>query len=322
MPTLPAFTADQAKRAKLFLATQVASMMGRKLEEGDWSSVYCKAENIPGGGWSNLHSDVSHQGFGLEMKPLRIADLNGRPLKSVCGETLMHPAATRSIRIDDTDADPQQVMEDVFAQYVELIQQRTERVRAAAPAESQIDMRVGRLIWEDGLAEFLYFEEPMRAPDPARYFAEWNTTPARGVRKPSKSLWVYDKSTNRKRYSITTSAGIKIQPYFDVPPPSDANLYCFRVQGEPVSPDTVLLWVASSTANALKECLGSLDRDAVSAAVSGVLARGVIPAGATNPEEDLAVPIPINAAVHTRLLAAWDAVSDGHRAQLLLKALV
>lgn len=322
MPTLPAFTADQAKHAKLFLATQVASMMGRKLEEGDWSRVYCKAKNIPGSGWSNLHIDVSHQGFGLEMKLLRIADLNGRPLKSVCGETLMHPAATRSIRIDDTDADPQQVMEDVFAQYAELIQQRTERVRAAAPAESQIDMRVGWLIWEDELAKFLYFEEPMRMPDSARYFAEWNTTPARGVRKPSKSLWVYDKLTKRKRYSVTTSAGIKIQPYFDVPPPSDANLYYFRVQSEPVSPDTVLLWVASSTANALKECLGSLDRDAVSAAVSGVLARGVIPAGATNPEEDLAVPVPINAAVHTRLLEAWDAVSDEHRAQLLLKALV
>jgi hypothetical protein len=107
MPTLPAFTTDQAKRAKLLLATQVASMMGRKLEEGDWSSVYCKAKNIPDVGWSNLHIDVSYQGFGLEMKLLRIADLNGKPLKSVCGETLMHPAATRSIRIDDISADAQ-----------------------------------------------------------------------------------------------------------------------------------------------------------------------------------------------------------------------
>lgn len=321
MPTLPAFTADQAKRAKLFLATQVASMMGRKLEEGDWSSVYCRAKNIPDFGWSNLHIDVSHEGFGLEMKLLRIADLNGKPLRSVCGETLMHPAATRSIRIDDINADAQQVMEDVFAQYAELIQQRTERVRAAAPAGSPIDMRVGWLVWEDDLTEFLYFEEPMLPPDPAKYFAVWNITPARGVRKPSKSLWIYNRTTRQKRYSVTTSAGVKIQPYFDVPPPSEENLYYFRVQSEPVDPDTIWLWVASSTANALKERLGSLDRDVVSAAVAEVLAKGAIPSAATNPEEDLAVPVPISAATHTQLLAAWDAVSDEHRAQLLLKAL-
>jgi hypothetical protein len=322
MPTLSAFTAEEAKRAKVFLATQVASMMGRKLEEGDWSSVYCRAKKIPDAGWSNLHIDVSYEGFGLEMKLLRIADLNGKPLKSVCGETLMHPAATRSIRIDDTSADAQDVMEDVFAQYAELIQQRTDRVRSAAPAGAAIDMRVGWLIWEDDLTEFLYFEEPMTPPDSSRYFAEWNVTPARGVRKASKSLWIYDRSTKQKRYSVTTSAGIKIQPYFDVPPPSDPNLYYFRVQSEPVDADTIWLWVASSTAKALKDRLGSLDRDVVSAAIAEVLARGVIPSAATNPEEDLAVPVPVATAIHTQLLAAWDAVSDEHRAQLLLKALV
>lgn len=322
MPTLPAFKADEAKRAKVFLATQVASMMGRKLEEGDWSSVYCKAKKIPDTGWSNLHVDVSYQGFGLEMKLLRIADLNGKPLKSVCGETLMHPTATRSIRIDDADADAQHVMQDVFAQYAELIQQRTDRVRSAAPAGAIIDMRTGWLIWEDDLTEFLYFEEPMTPPDPARYFAEWNVTPARGVRKASKSLWIYNKATKQKRYSVTTSAGIKIQPYFDVPPPSDPNLYYFRVQSEPLDADTILLWVASSTAKALEDLLGSLDRDVVSAAITEVLAKGVIPSAASNPEEDLAVPIPVTATVHTQLLAAWDAVSDEHRAQLLLKALV
>lgn len=321
MPTLSAFTPEEAKRAKIFLATQVASMMGRKLEEGDWSSVYCKARKIPDAGWSCLHIDVSYQGFGLEMKLLRIADLNGKPLKSVCGETLMHPAATRSIRIDDTSADPQRVMEDVFAQYADLIKERTNRVQASAPPGAPIDMRVGWLIWESSLTEFLYFEEPMLPPDPARYWAEWSITPARGSRKPSKSLWVYDRTSKQKRYSVTTSAGIKIQPYFDVPPPSDSNLYYFRVQSEQQDPDTVLLWVAGSTAHALKQQLGSLDRDTVSAAVSEVLAKGVIPSAATNPEEDLAVSIPIEAAVHTQLLAAWEAVSDEHRAQLLLKAL-
>lgn len=322
MPALTAFTADEAKRAKMWLATQVASMMGRKLEEDDWSRVYCKAKNIPNRGWSNLHIDVNHQGFGLELKLLRIADLNGKPLKSVCGETLMHPAATRSIRIEDTNADAQHVMENVFAQYAELIRDRTNSVRAAATAGATIDMRTGWLIWESGLTEFLYFEEAMTPPDPSRYFAEWNITAARGVRKPSKSLWVYDRNTRQKRYSITTSAGIKIQPYFDVPPPSDPNLYYFRVQSEPFGADTVLLWIASSTAKALKDRLGSLDRDVVSAAIAEVLAKGVIPTAATNPEEDLAVAVPISALIHRQVLAAWEAVSDEHRAQLLLKALV
>ena len=218
MPTLEAFSDQEARRAKHFLAAQVASMMGRKLEEGDWSSVYCKAKGIPEVGWSNLHIDVSHEGLGLEMKLLRIPGLNRKPLKSVCGTTLMHPAATRSIRIESTDLPPENVMRDVFAQYADLIRDRTERVHKAA-TNVKIDMRTGWLIWENSLTEFLYFEERMLPPDPDKYFAQWNKTPARGTRKASKSLWIYEKETKQKRYSVTTSAGIKIQPYFDVPSP-------------------------------------------------------------------------------------------------------
>ena len=57
------------------------------------------------------------------------------------------------------------------------------------------DMRVGWLIWETSLTEFLYFEEPMRAPRTEDYKAEWNKTAARGARKPSVSLSIYDKKT-------------------------------------------------------------------------------------------------------------------------------
>lgn len=320
MTTLAAFSEEEAKRAKIFLATQVASMMGRKLEEGDWSKAYCQAKEIPDVGWSNLHIDVSHNGFGLEMKLLRIPGLKGKPLKSFCGTTQMHPAATRSIRIDDTSLPANDVMRDVFNQYAELIRQRTARVQSAAPGVTP-DMRTGWLIWEDNLTEFLYFEEPMIAPDPDNYFAEWNETPARGVRKASKSLWIYDKKNSQKRYSVTTSAGIKIQPYFDIPPPSDPNLYYFRVQSEQISADTVCLWVSSSTAGALRERLGSLERDVVSSAILEIIAGGVIPAEITNPDEDLAVQIPITTEAHSLLLTSWEAVSDEHRAQLLLKAL-
>ena len=143
---------------------------------------------------------------------LRVTNLNGKPIKSVCGTTLMHPAATRSIRIADTALDANLVMRDVFDQYATLIGSRTDRVRGSHPL-GRTDMRVGWLLWEDELKEFLYFEEEMVKPDSDVYYAEWNETAARGARKGSKSLWIYEKNSNKKRYSVTTSAGIKIQPY-------------------------------------------------------------------------------------------------------------
>lgn len=102
---LAVFTEEEYSRAKVFLATQVAHMMGRKLEEDDWNKVYCAAKGIPHSGWSNLNIDVNHKGLGVEQKLLRVSGLRGRPIKSACGTTMMHPAATRSIRIDDTSPD-------------------------------------------------------------------------------------------------------------------------------------------------------------------------------------------------------------------------
>lgn len=320
MATLPAFSDKELRQAKIYLATQVASMMGRKLEEGDWSKVYCQAKGIPEPAWSNLHIDVNHKGLGVEIKLLRISVLNGKPLKSVCGTTLMHPSATRAIRIDDTDLPAKDVMKNVFKQYAELIGQRTLRVQEKAPRVKP-DMRTGWLIWEDTLSEFLYFEEQMVAPKSESYFAEWNETPARGVRKPGKSLWIYDKRTKQKRYSVTTSAGIKIQPYFDVPPPADENLYYFRVQGEPVGPDTIRLWIAGSTARALKAKLGSLDREVVSSAFLRALKRSTFDATVVVGEDDLAVPMAISLEAYSQLKNTWEIVSDEHGAQLLLKAL-
>lgn len=112
--TLPAFSDEEKKRAKLHLATQVAHMMGRKLEEDDWNKVYCAAKGIPHTGWSNLNIDVNYGGLGVEQKLLRCGSLNGRSIKEVCGLTMMHPAATRSIRIDDVRLPANDVMRDVF----------------------------------------------------------------------------------------------------------------------------------------------------------------------------------------------------------------
>ena len=318
--TVAAFTASEVGRAKLLLAGQVASMMGRKMEEDDWTAVYCRAKDIPETSWSNLNIDVMYGGVGVEHKLLRCPNLRGRSIRSVCGTTRMHPAATRSIRIEDVTRPAGVVAYEVLQQYNALIDGRSERVRSTKP-ECEPDMRIGWLLWESSLTEFLYFEERMRKVDPGDYVAEWNETPPRGARKGSKSLWLYDRDTQQKRYSVTTSAGIKIQPYFDVPTPTDPNLYYFRVQSEPVGADTVVVWVSATTARGLLREVGELSREAVSEAILRVSATS----GGMGDEETMGdgagVAVPVTAEAFAVLCAKWEGVSDEHRAQLFLENL-
>jgi len=319
MPTLSTFTEEERSKAKKLLATSVAKMMGRKFEEGDWASVYCGAKRIPDRGWSNLHIDVMHQGLGVEHKMLCVG--GDKPLLSLAGTTLMHPSATRSIRIESTDVPAQDAMVSVLRQYRELIEQRARKVAETA-AGRDVDMRTGWLIWERSLTEFLYFEERMMAPDPDRYWAEWNERAAKGSRKGSKNLWIYEHTTNKKRYSVTTSAGAKIQPYFDVPAPKDPNLYFFRVQSEPISDNIIRIWITAGTANRLREILvdpdlRSLSEEIIEAAKVEPYAAGIVDA-----DGDLAVPVDISWEAHEALTSRWGGVSDEHRVQLLIQSLV
>lgn len=318
--TLRAFSKDEELSAKFHLATQVANMMGRKLEEDDWNKVYCAAKKIPHSGWSNLNIDVNHNGLGVEQKLLRCSGLDGRPIKSVCGTTMMHPSATRSIRIDDTNVAAEIVMRNVFEQYAELIKIRRQKVLEKSPG-IEPDIRIGWLLWEDFLTEFLYFEQQLEAPKPDDYYAEWNETPPKGARKGSKSLWIYDRSTNQKRYSITTSAGIKIQPYFDVPSPSDENLYYFRVQSEPVNQDTIQIWVSASTARAIERIVGSLEKDMVSKAIIEAAKKKKDTEINFSEDDELAKPIQITRQAFEIFKSVWIGVSDEHRAQLFVESM-
>lgn len=316
--TLPAFTPDQKKAVHAFLAVKVAYMMGRKFEEGDWAEIYCKAKGIPIGKWSNLNIDVMHDLLGVEHKMLCCR--SGGDIQELCGQTLMHPAATRSLRMPSTTIDPNEAMRNVFTQYGELIQQRTEKVRSLATSKGQPDMRTGWLLWQQSLRQFLYFEEQMLAPDPSEYDAKW-TESGGGVRKKSKNLWIYEKGTGKKRYSVTTEAGIKLQPYFDIPPPGDPNLYIFTVIGEAVSTDLVRVWVTESTAKHLAEVLGDVHTDflskAILTAVSGI--------GETELAEDIdvspGVPLVVTRESYQALCAAVGGINDDHRFQLLLRCL-
>ena len=316
--TLPAFDSAEERSAKVYLAAQVASMMGRKMEEGDWTGVYRRAKGIPDAPWSNLGIDINHQGLGVEHKLLRCSNLRRRPIKVVCGTTRMHPAATRSIRIQDVNAPAKTVMREVLEQYNSLIDGHSAVVREGA-ATGISDLRIGWLLWETSLTEFLYFEERFRKVDPNRYYAEWNETPARGARKGSRSLWIFDRETNQKRYSVTTSAGIKIQPYFDVPAPGDPNLYYFRVQSEPLDSDTVQIWVTSRTAESLARSLGKLTKFRVSDAILRTAGSEAAAVGIRTDDQEIAVPIPVSRKAFEVFCETWDGVSDEHRAQLFLR---
>lgn len=311
--TLPAFTAGEYEAVHHALASKVAFMMGRKLEEGDWTEVYCRGKNIPVPEWSNLNLDVIHNGLGLEIKLYK----PGRQVSESYGLTFMHPALTRSIRIPATE-DAYSVMQEVLGQYASNLQARREFV-ANKCSGCDVSMRTGWLLWQTDLRDFVYFEEETLAPDPGDYIAEWHRNPAKGQRKATRSLWLYDKETKQKRYSVTTDAGAKIQPYFDVPPQSDPHVYFFRVQGEEIVPGLVRLWVPASTAMELKRLIGSLETNQLDTFIADTIASLETPQHTYERSYDKAVAIEMSVKTYGLLAETFtDAVNDAHIIQMLL----
>jgi hypothetical protein len=353
--TLPAFSPDQYQTARIYLATQVAEMMGRKFEEGDWSKVYCAAKGVPLRSWSNLSIDVTHGNLGVEQK--MICRRAHQSILEACGTSIMHPAGTRAIRIPDEE-DPTAAARIVLQQYVELIENRTAIVRivnnyhhgriadaaalaalralgmsqssarAALPSErhpvgspdAPPDMRMGWLLWQESLREFLYFEQRMAKPNPQDFVAEWRGSGG-GRRKKSRNLWVYHKETKAKVYSITTEAGAKIQPYFTVPMPNDPNLYDFVVQGEDCGNGMVRVWLTQVTASLLREVVGDLKPQAIAAAVERADFQQVRQEASAHPFGTLAVEVLVPAATYARLQDAFKGVSDEHNFKQLLDVL-
>ena len=318
--TLNVFSEAEFANAHRSLASRVAIMMGRKFEEGDWSYVYCSAKNIPNKGWSNLHIDVMYESLGVEHKMLCVK--SNKTIKEYCGTRLMHPSATRSIRIPSTEGDPTETAQEILQQYAELIEQRRQRVAENAPGKKP-DMRTGWLLWQVNLVEFLYFEEEMLPPDPDDYWAEWHERRS-GNRKPSKNLWVYEKETGIKRYSITTTAGAKIQPYFDVPPPNDPSLCYFRVQGEEVEIGLIRLWITPTTALVLNNLLGSTNIDVVSDAIVNYAKKARSLKGGRvdyTKGTELAEPVYVTREAYAALKEIFAGVSDEHMMQLFVRYL-
>ena len=157
----------------------------------------------------------------------------------------------------------------------------------------------------------------MFTPDPKDYKAEWHTK-VDGVRKGSKNLWVYEKATGKKRYSITTSAGAKIQPYFDVPTPDDPNLYLFTVIGEVIGTDLVRAWITAATLRELKRYVNDTDTKTLSDLILAEL-KDTMPSDVEPAEEErLATPIVLRKEAYGRLKAAFKSVNDDHSFQCLI----
>ncbi|KAF0106738.1 MAG: hypothetical protein FD146_2330 [Anaerolineaceae bacterium] len=315
---LPAFSTDEKKKVHELLATRVAFMMGRKFEEDDWAYVYCAAKGIPNQGWSNLKLDVVHDGLGVEHKMLRPS--GDKPVSEVFGSRLMHPSATRSIRIS-SNGEANEVMKDVIEQYAAYLKQRREKVHEQQP-NKEPNMRTGWLLWQSNLRDFVYFEEETLIPDPNDYIAEWHENISRGARKASKSLWIYEKETRAKKYSVTTDAGAKIQPYFDVPPASEPNLYFFRVQGEEYGTDLVRIWIPTTMARELKRLTGELTADNLQSAISNILSGIKEPQAEYNAKKEEAAPVILKSETYLKLDSLFpNAVSDSHKIQLLVELL-
>lgn len=316
--TLPAFSLEECQQAHKLLATHVAYMMGRKLEEGDWAEVYCRAKGIPNKGWSNLKLDIMYNGLGVEHKMLCYRSKVS--LADAYGQTFMHPSATRSIRVPSTTTEANKAMHDVLEQYANFINERREKVKEDYGG-SEPDMRTGWLLWQESLRQFLYFEEEMLVPNPDDYTAEWRQRSAGGTRKESTNLWIYEKDTGRKRYSVTTEAGAKIQPYFDVPSPTDPNVYLLTVIGEVIDTGLVKVWLTEATARELRRLLAALDTTTVSQAIIEVTSTISKMDSIEQAAAEVAIPIIITEEAYQALQSVMPGKSDEHSFQLFVQYL-
>src|SRR5207249_12314574 len=115
---------------------------------------------------------------------------------------------------------------------------------------------------------------------------------------------------------LTTAAGAKIQPYFDVPPPNDANLYIFKVQGEEIADGIIRIWVGASTARELQHLVGSLTAERLMEVIASVASDPREVDGRAVPAREQAVSITLASESYGLLVATFPgAVSDEHLAQ-------
>lgn len=234
----------------------VVSKRGRKLEEGDWTEVYCAAVGVEDTGWSNLEIDVigkiNDVPRAIEMKMLGLGD---DPVVDALGSWKMHPAATRRVTLN-TAISPEDAMQAVLDDYSDVLASHRKRASETLGVdESLVELKSGWLLWRQDLSEFAYWEEELKVPEIGSLRAEWRERQGTsgGRRRVTKNLWIYDVETDRKIYSVTDpAAGTKIQPYFKVPDSLD-ELHHFQTRT--VEDGSVTVWLDLPTEASLQSVL-------------------------------------------------------------------
>jgi hypothetical protein len=246
---LVAFDADQLLAVTAEVNRLARSLQGRKLEEGDWTSLYCRVKGARERTWSNMpFRDYLHNGVRVEFKLLA----NKSPASCI-GKSLMHPAATRTINFDERER-ASDAMAKVFAQWGAAIDDFEQRVSQTSRTASA-DIRWGILLWAPDHSEFLYFEEKLEKPLVKDYEAHWHDGNHRG--KPTRNLHIFERASGKKRFSCTLPRnGAKLQPYFDVPDIAH-GAHIFR----PEKGDVLPLFVKKSDADAIQKLFPDLESE-------------------------------------------------------------
>jgi len=196
---LSVFSADQLERLKQEWVSVISKIGLNKLEEEHWTEVYCKILGIKESGFSNLFGkDIEYQGRVVEMKCIK-QEFPFRP-------RIMHPSLTRRVHEWSTDDPPHISMENVVGGYNKLIKETF----------GEREARWGLLVYSPTLSHASYFEYPICCLDPRGLTAEYRTKKKSDSRRGTTNLWIYQNG--QKIMSVTSqSAGMKIQPYFNVP---------------------------------------------------------------------------------------------------------
>jgi hypothetical protein len=212
------FSKSETQKAVDEIRSLAISLQGRKLEEGDWTNVYCKVRGVAPLNWSNLpFRDYIHNGVGVEFKLLQ----RKNPIADV-GRSLMHPSATRTISFDENES-AEVAKRKVLTQWSEQIHQFELRV-AKTSKVGATDIRWGILLWKPDHTQFLYFEERLIKPNPSDYDGRWHDGQHRG--KATRNLHIYERATGEKKFSCTLPRnGAKLQPYFNVPSETEGAVH-------------------------------------------------------------------------------------------------
>lgn len=201
---LPVFSADQFDHLVGLWIRKLSQISITKLEEEHWTDVYCTALGIPQTGFSNVFGNDTEFGDRvIEMKCIR----HETPFAPA---RIMHPSLTRRVALWSKE-DPVSVsLTRVIESYNNLIEST---FRGKEP-------RWGILVYSPCLTQASYFEYPIQVLDISKLKAEYRSRPASDRRRSTTNMWVYQDDI--KIMSVTSpDAGMKIQPYFQIPSKSD-----------------------------------------------------------------------------------------------------